>query len=203
MLPTPVAQLPQSAMTPYPPVPPTQDVQKQLEDLRLMTFNYMFQSGLDHKAETVSLALIQDVHTPSVLRPHEGFLTVEKQQPRPVVTPWEYNGTKRKAERARECDTSPSQGDSLYQDQQVRGRVWDVTRRHSPCRYRSPSPSRHCRSTPETRRALRCDNGRDRSSDEDQDDRGHRELYKYCSPGQGEHCAYKVTIRTPVLHQEV
>ena len=38
----------------------------------------MFQSGLDHKAETVSQALEQDVPTPSDLRPREGFLTVEK-----------------------------------------------------------------------------------------------------------------------------
>ena len=56
-----------------------------------MAFHYMFQSGLDHKAETVSQALVQDVPTLSALLPHEGFLTVEKQQPRPVVTPREYD----------------------------------------------------------------------------------------------------------------
>ena len=56
-----------------------------------MAFHCMFRSGLDHKAETVSQALVQDVPTPSALRPHEGFLTVEKQQPRPVIIPQEYN----------------------------------------------------------------------------------------------------------------
>ena len=93
MLTTSAAQLPQSAMMPHPPGLAPQDVHKQLEDMRqqLMAFLCMFQSGLDHKAETVSQAQVQHVPTPPALCPHEGFLTVEKQQPRPVVIPQEYN----------------------------------------------------------------------------------------------------------------
>ena len=170
MLTTPAAQLPQSAMTPYPPGLAPQGVHKQLEDMRqqLIAFHYMFQSGIDYKAETVSQALVQGVPTPSALRPRKGFLTVEKQQPRPV-----------------------SHSSGVYRDQQAKGCVWDVAWRRSPRCYYSLAPSHHRRTTPETRRALWRDDGRHQSSEEDQDDWGHIELYRYCSPGQGEHCAHR------------
>ena len=180
-------------MTSHPPGRAPQDVHKQLEDMRqqLMAFHYMFQSGLDHKAETVSQALEQDVPTPSDLRPLEGFLTVEKQQPRPVSHSSRVQCTKCKAEKVIECDIPPSRGDSLYRVQQARGHVWDVARRRYPRCYYSPAPSHHRRTTPETRRALWREDGRDQSSDQDQDDWGHRELYRYCSPGQGEYCTHR------------
>ena len=193
-------------MTPHPPGLAPQDVHKQLEDMRqqLMAFHYMFQSGLDHKAETVSQALEQDVPTPSDLRPLEGFLTVEKQQPRPISHSSRVQCTKCKAEKVIECDIPPSRGDSLYRVQQARGHVWDVARRRYPRCYYSPAPSHHRRTTPETRRALWREDGRDQSSDEDQDDQWHRELYRYCSPGQGEHCTHRELLSgLPVLHQEV
>ena len=76
MLTTPAAQLPQSAMTPHPPGLAPQDVHKQLEDMRqqLMAFHCMFQSGLDHEAETVSQALVPDVPTLLLCIPIRGSL---------------------------------------------------------------------------------------------------------------------------------
>ena len=122
--------------------------------------------------------------------PVRGSLQLRSSSLGQSLTRQEYNVRSVRLRKAKECNTSPSRGDSLYRDQQGRGRVWDVAQGCSPRCYYSPAPSHHRRTTPETRRALWCDDGRDQSSDEDQDDWGHRELYRYCSPGQGEHCAH-------------